>query len=198
MGIRKDDLMLIAPHYVFPLEFNLLPKPPSPWEASASLIAPLPSWICASDLKTSPSTRVTSRHCVYIAIWNPAEQYSQRCTRYLRRESPRMVCLWVLAKLPGNQRVSISHSHGTDSILPETSWGSIVLRKGWQNRSECSVPPPPPQTMRQERPRCQKQLPQTLTYWMSLDLPLNESQIPWFKQHSQNLPLLAFPRTWEL
>lgn len=138
--------MLIAPHYVFPLEFNLLPKPPSPWEASASLIAPLPSWICASDLKTSPSTRVTSRHCVYIAIWNPAEQYSQRCARYLKRESPRMVCLWVLAKLPGNQRVSISHSHGTDSILPETSWGSIVLRKGWQNRSECflSLPPPPP------------------------------------------------------
>lgn len=36
--------MLIAPHNAFPLEFDLLPKAPSPWEGLqtlASLIVPL-------------------------------------------------------------------------------------------------------------------------------------------------------------
>lgn len=44
LGIHKEDFMLIAPHNAFPLECDLLPKAPSPWEglqALASLIVPL-------------------------------------------------------------------------------------------------------------------------------------------------------------
>lgn len=60
--------------------------------------------------------------------------------------------------------------------------GVLVFRKQ-ATKGECGSARnedsrPPMKITKQERHGCQELLTQVLTYWMSLDLPLNESQLP--------------------